>query len=106
MRLASLVAVDLDKIGREWNEDEAWGFEGEHHVLVEGFGALTSKMAEGLDIKFDAQVSKIETWNPKKGIDKQTKKHIPESEYGSLNTSLKHMKDGRGGITVTTTSGE
>ncbi|GMH93671.1 hypothetical protein TrVE_jg2055 [Triparma verrucosa] len=98
--------VDLDKIGREWNEDEAWGFEGEHHVLVEGFGALTSKMAEGLDIKFDAQVSKIETWNPKKGIDKQTKKHIPESEYGSLNTSLKHMKDGRGGVTVTTTSGE
>ncbi|GMI42366.1 hypothetical protein TeGR_g13223 [Tetraparma gracilis] len=55
--------INLDNIGREWNEDEPYGFEGEHVLLHEGYSALMSAMADGLDIRFDTLVQSVETWD-------------------------------------------
>ena len=55
--------VNLDKIGREWNEDEQFGFEGDHVLLHEGFSSLMEALAEGLDISFDTEVRGVHTWN-------------------------------------------
>jgi hypothetical protein len=52
--------MDLKDIGREWNEDEVFGFEGEHHMLSEGFQPLMTNMANGVNIRFEVEVEKIE----------------------------------------------
>jgi len=43
--------VDLSEIGREWNEDEVWGFEGDHHMLSEGFQPLVTNLATGINTR-------------------------------------------------------
>jgi len=51
--------VDLTEVGREWNEDEVWGFEGDHHMLSEGFQPFVTNMANGVNIRFGVEVEKV-----------------------------------------------
>jgi len=60
--------MPLDQIGREWNEDEVYGFEGDHVLLEEGFGALLGSLSENLDIEFGCIVKSIDTWNTHSNI--------------------------------------
>ena len=49
----------LDRMGLGWNEDEAYGFDGDHCALESSWKPVVEALAEPLDILFRAQVQKI-----------------------------------------------
>ena len=59
MNLEMSCGTTFDKLGLTWNEDECWGFGGEHVLLREGFGSLVECMKEGLEIQYCTEVTGI-----------------------------------------------
>ena len=59
MNLEMSCGTTFDKLGLTWNEDEVWGFGGEHVLLREGFGSLVECMKEGLEIQYCTEVTGI-----------------------------------------------
>ncbi len=57
MNLEMSCGTTFDKLGLTWNEDECWGFGGEHVLLREGFGSFIECLKEGLDIIYDIEVT-------------------------------------------------
>ena len=92
--------INLEKVGREWNEDEAYGFEGDHVLIKEGYGSLMSALADGVDIRFDTKVTNIATWGTSPSADDSA------YAYGVLDKGAsKVTKTRSGGVTVTTDKG-
>lgn len=54
----------LQQLGKDWNEDEAYGFEGDHVALRDTWDSVVQKLAEPLSIYYDQPVSKIELVEP------------------------------------------
>lgn len=59
MNLEMSAGTTLDKLGLQWNDDEAYGYEGDHVLLKEGFSSVIEGLEEGLDIKYGKEVSGI-----------------------------------------------
>lgn len=59
MNLEMSTGTTLDQLGLRWNDDEAYGYEGDHVLLKEGFSSILEGLEEGLDIKYGNEVSGI-----------------------------------------------
>jgi len=59
MNLEMSCGTTFDKIGLTWNEDECWGFGGDHVLLREGFGSLIECLKEGIGINYGTEVTGI-----------------------------------------------
>jgi monoamine oxidase len=65
-------------LGYQWNEDEPYGFDGDHVALKESWKAVTESMSENLDILYQSPVQNIHVVYPKvtaKSV--TTKKAVP-----------------------------
>lgn len=56
--------VNLNKLGKEWNDDEQYGYNGAHVVLKEGFGAIVAGLAQGVKIRYGSIVHSIKIVTP------------------------------------------
>lgn len=56
--------VGLEKLGLEWNEDEAYGFEGDHVALTGSWQPVVDALSRGLDILYKTEVIKIQVLHP------------------------------------------
>jgi monoamine oxidase len=56
--------ASFDRLGWDWNEDEPYGFDGEHHALKDSWNSVTGRLAETLDILFESTVTHIRLVHP------------------------------------------
>lgn len=56
--------ASFDRLGWDWNEDEPYGFDGEHHALKDSWTSVTERLAENLDILFESSVTHIQVVHP------------------------------------------
>lgn len=56
--------ASFDRLGWDWNEDEPYGFDGEHHALKDSWSSVTERLAETLDILFESAVTHIQLIHP------------------------------------------
>ncbi len=56
--------ASFDRLGWDWNEDEPYGFDGEHHALKDSWNSVTERLAESLDILFESTVTQIRLIHP------------------------------------------
>ncbi|GAX24182.1 hypothetical protein FisN_4Lh271 [Fistulifera solaris] len=56
--------ASFDRLGWDWNEDEPYGFDGEHHALKDSWNSVTERLAETLDILFESTVTHIRLIHP------------------------------------------
>jgi monoamine oxidase len=54
----------LSKLGKQWNDDEPYGFEGAHVALPDTWDVVIRQLAAPLDILYHQQVIKIEMVEP------------------------------------------
>jgi hypothetical protein len=54
----------FDRLGHKWNEDEQYGYDGDHVAIQKSWKAVTDAMAEGLDILYDSPVKHIQVLHP------------------------------------------
>ncbi len=59
MNLEMSCGTTFDELGLTWNDDECWGFGGDHVLLREGFGSLIECLKDGLDICYGTEVKGI-----------------------------------------------
>lgn len=57
--------VGLQRLGLEFNDDEAYGFEGDHVAMTKSWQPVVEALARGMDILYNAQVAKIQVIHPK-----------------------------------------
>jgi len=57
--------ASFHQLGWQWNEDEPYGFDGEHVALETSWKAVVDAMAEGLDILYDSPVARVHVVHPK-----------------------------------------
>ncbi len=122
---------DLSKVGRGWNEDEPYGFAGDHVLVKGGYEGIINKLAEGVDIVYECDVKEICMWqgdvgtdgdeeentpddpNPNSGDnpsgripgERARKSRFPSAKYGKFKEG-RSMEDYPGGVTVVTSKGE
>jgi len=51
--------TDLNSLGKRWNDDECYGFDGDHVILREGFGAVISGLARGTHVRYGTEVQSV-----------------------------------------------
>jgi Flavin containing amine oxidoreductase len=56
--------ASLEDLGWRWNEDEQYGYDGEHVAVRQSWKAVVDGLAEGLDILYDAPVSRVHVVHP------------------------------------------
>ena len=56
--------ASFSKLGWHWNDDEAYGFDGDHVALRHSWTAAVEALADGLDILYDAPVQCIHVVHP------------------------------------------
>jgi hypothetical protein len=56
--------ASFDRLGYQWNDDEQYGFEGDHVALQQSWKAVTAALAEELDILYEAPVKHIHIVHP------------------------------------------
>jgi len=59
MNLEMSCGTTFDKLGLTWNDDEAYGYGGDHVLLKEGFSSLIEGLKEGIDVRYCTEVSGI-----------------------------------------------
>jgi hypothetical protein len=59
MNLEMSCGTTFDKLGMTWNDDEAYGYGGDHVLLKEGFGSLIEGLKDGVDIRYCTEVTGI-----------------------------------------------
>ena len=59
MNLEMSCGTTFDKLGLTWNDDEAYGYGGDHVLLKEGFGSLIEGLKDGVDIRYCTEVTGI-----------------------------------------------
>ena len=65
----------MDQLGWQWNEDEPYGFDGDHNALQLSWKAVVESLADGLkNIWYDAPVSRIQVINPPPGSENESDK--------------------------------
>ena len=72
----------LQLLGRDWNEDEAYGFEGDHVAVRDTWDSVVQQLAEPLSIYYDQPVSKIELVEPETGDTNQRnqpRRHVTQT---------------------------
>jgi Flavin containing amine oxidoreductase len=56
--------ASLEDLGWRWNEDEQYGYDGDHVAVRQSWKAVVDGLAEGLDILYDAPVSRVHVVHP------------------------------------------
>ena len=59
MNLEMSCGTTFDKLGLTWNDDEAYGYGGDHVLLKEGFSSLIEGLKDGIDVRYCTEVSGI-----------------------------------------------
>lgn len=59
MNLEMSCGTTFDNLGLTWNDDEAYGYGGDHVLLKEGFGSFIESLREGLTIRYCTEVTGI-----------------------------------------------
>lgn len=57
--------ASLDQLGWEWNEDEAYGFEGDHVALASSWKPVVETLARSLDILYKSVVESVQIVHPR-----------------------------------------
>ena len=57
--------VGLQRLGLEFNDDEAYGFEGDHVAMQRSWQPVVEALARGIDILYNSEVSTIQVVHPK-----------------------------------------
>lgn len=58
--------ASFGRLGYKWNDDEQYGFEGEHMAIQHSWRPIVEALAEGLDILYDAPVKHIQVVHPER----------------------------------------
>ncbi|GKZ00951.1 hypothetical protein MPSEU_001046600 [Mayamaea pseudoterrestris] len=56
--------ASFDRLGYKWNDDEQYGFDGDHVAVQKSWKAVMDSLAEPLDILYDAPVKHIHVVHP------------------------------------------
>eukprot|EP00977_Amphora_coffeiformis_P018681 scaffold6647_cov166-Amphora_coffeaeformis.AAC.8 len=56
--------VGLDRLGLEWNTDEAYGYEGDHVAMKGSWQPVVEALASGIDILYNSECTSIELLHP------------------------------------------
>ena len=86
MNLEMSTGTTLDKLGLRWNDDEAYGYEGDHVLLKQGFSSMIEGLEEGLDIKYGKEVCGIRIIRGDGEITTPIRKSTRKRNAGSLST--------------------
>jgi len=81
LNLEMSCGTNLGNLGLTWNDDEQYGFGGAHVLLREGFSCMINGLAEGLDVKYENEVSGVRIIGAGEG------QCILQKEYVSLEDS-------------------
>ncbi|EEC50313.1 flavin-containing amine oxidase, partial [Phaeodactylum tricornutum CCAP 1055/1] len=60
--------TSFEKLGWQWNEDEAYGFDGDHVALQASWKPVVEALAEPLDIVYNASVELIHLTGPRNTV--------------------------------------
>jgi len=61
----------LNELGYAWNDDEPYGFEGNHVALAKSWNTVTERLAEGLDILYNCPIQGIRVVEQQKPSSRQ-----------------------------------
>jgi len=56
--------TSLDNLGYTWNDDEPYGYTGQHCLLEQSFGSLIQSLSHGIPIQYGCQVKHIQLVAP------------------------------------------
>ena len=84
--------VNLDKLGKQWNDDEQYGYNGCHVVLKEGFGAIISGLAQGVKVRYGTVVHSIRVVTPDDAISKKQEKTKSSTPISSKRRSTRLLQ--------------
>lgn len=88
--------ASFERLGWQWNEDEPYGFDGDHAALEKSWKEVVEKLAEPLDILYESPVEHIHIVHPKTEVSSGNIDVVEDkSPKKVLQTPVKH-KDGKG----------
>ena len=75
----------LDQLGYNWNDDEPYGFEGDHVALITSWQGVTDALAEGMDILYHCPIQAIRIVEHQETV--VTSPHQPFNGNGTYTTT-------------------